>query len=260
MGCFPKDLEMATCLKLGISNQSDLSEALQLMVFPTAGITRFMRWLVLLDLSAWHRVKAHQRTDELNVKALNWIFELKRQTSHTDSTLFLSLFSVWAWAPSVPAPFYPGLLSEFVFRSLWAYWSMNPILVVMAFGSPCSVVQLCLALWLHGLQHTRLPCPSLFLPEFAQTHVGDAIQPSYPRLPPSSLALNLSQHQGLFQWVGSSNQVEYWSFSFSLSPSNEYSGLISFRIDWFDFLYTEVSGASVRNSAHGKGHEEGGLA
>ena len=71
MGCFPKDLEMATCLKLGISNQSDLSEALQLMVFPTAGITRFMRWLVLLDLSAWHRVEAHQRTDELNVKALN---------------------------------------------------------------------------------------------------------------------------------------------------------------------------------------------
>ena len=53
----------------------------------------------------------------------------------------------------------------------------------------------------HGLQHTRLPCPSLSS-EFAQTHVhsvSDAIQPSHRLLPPSPLALNLSQHQGLFQ-------------------------------------------------------------
>ena len=71
------------------------------------------------------------------------------------------------------------------------------------------------------------------------THVhwiGDAIQPSHPLSPPSP-ALNLSQHEGLFQWVSSSHQVaKYWSFSFSISPSNEYSGLISFRIDWFDLL------------------------
>ena len=48
-----------------------------------------------------------------------------------------------------------------------------------------------------------------YLPEFAQTHVhwvSDTIQPSHP-LSPSSLVLNLSQHQGLFQWVGSSHQV-----------------------------------------------------
>ena len=48
------------------------------------------------------------------------------------------------------------------------------------------------------------------LPEFAQTHVhwvGDAIWPSHPLLPPSPPALNLPQHQGLFQWVGSSYQV-----------------------------------------------------
>ena len=46
--------------------------------------------------------------------------------------------------------------------------------------------------------------------EFVQTHVnwvGDVIQPFYPLLSPSPLALNLSQHQGLFQWVGSSHQV-----------------------------------------------------
>ena len=54
---------------------------------------------------------------------------------------------------------------------------------------------------------------------------------------PSLPALNLAQHQGLFQWVTSSHQVaKYWSFSFSISPSNEYSGLISFRIDWVDLL------------------------
>ena len=48
------------------------------------------------------------------------------------------------------------------------------------------------------------------LPEFTQTHfhqVGDAIQPSHPLSCPSTLAFNLSQHQGLFQWVTSSHQV-----------------------------------------------------
>ena len=54
---------------------------------------------------------------------------------------------------------------------------------------------------------------------------------------PSPPASNLSQHQGLFQWVSSSLQVaKSCSFSFSFSPSNEYSGLISFRTDWFDLL------------------------
>ena len=75
-------------------------------------------------------------------------------------------------------------------------------------------------------------------PEFAQTHVhwvGDAIQPSHPLSPPSAFAFNLSQHQDLFQWVSSSHQVaKYWSFSFTIIPSNDYSGLISFRIEWFD--------------------------
>ena len=71
--------------------------------------------------------------------------------------------------------------------------------------------------------------------EFTQTHVhwvGDAIQPSHPLLSPSPPTFNLSQHQGLFKWVSSSYQVaKDWSFSFNISPSNEYSWLISFRID-----------------------------
>ena len=78
------------------------------------------------------------------------------------------------------------------------------------------------------------------LPQFAQTHVhwvGYAIQPFHPLSSPSPPVFNLSQHQRLFQWVGASHQVaKYWSFSFSIFPSNGYSGLISFRIDWFDLL------------------------
>ena len=61
----------------------------------------------------------------------------------------------------------------------------------------------------HELQHARLSHPSPS-PELAQTHVhwvGDAIQPSHPLSSPFPPALNLSQHQGLFQWVSSSHQV-----------------------------------------------------
>ena len=78
------------------------------------------------------------------------------------------------------------------------------------------------------------------LPEFTQTHihwVSDAIQPSHPLLSPSPPALNLSQHQGLFKWVTLCIRwPKYWSFSFSISPSNEYSGRISFRMDWLNLL------------------------
>ena len=76
------------------------------------------------------------------------------------------------------------------------------------------------------------------LPELAQTHIhrgGDAIQPSHPLSSLSPPAFNLSQH-----WVFSSESVlcirwpKYWSFSFSISPSKEHPGLISFRMDWLD--------------------------
>ena len=91
----------------------------------------------------------------------------------------------------------------------------------------------------HALQHTRLPCPSQPL-ELAQTpvhRVGDAIQPSYPLSPPSPPPFNLSQHQGLFsESVLRMRWPKYWSFSFSISPFNEYAGLISFKMDWLDLL------------------------
>ena len=78
------------------------------------------------------------------------------------------------------------------------------------------------------------------LPEFTQTHVhqvSDAIQPSHPLSSPSPPAPNPSQHQSLFQWVNSyMGWPKYWSFSFSIIPSKEHPGLISFRMDWLDLL------------------------
>ena len=78
------------------------------------------------------------------------------------------------------------------------------------------------------------------LPELIQTHVhrvGDDIQPSHPLFSPSPPAFSLSQHQGISsESVLHIRYPEYWSFGFSISPFNEYSGLISFRIDSFDLL------------------------
>ena len=76
------------------------------------------------------------------------------------------------------------------------------------------------------------------LPEFAQTHVhrvGDAIQPS-PSLPPLFLLTSIFPSIGVFSNESALciSWPKYWSFSFSISASNEYSRLISFRIDWFD--------------------------
>ena len=76
--------------------------------------------------------------------------------------------------------------------------------------------------------------------EFTQTHVHwtrDATQPSHPLSFPSPLAFSISQHHGLFKRVSSSHQVpKYWSFSLSISPSSEYLGLLSFKMDWLDLL------------------------
>ena len=84
--------------------------------------------------------------------------------------------------------------------------------------------------------------------DFTQTHVhqvGNAIQPSYPLLSPSPPAFNLSQHQGLFQWVTfpvlQIRWPNYSSFSLSISLFKEYSGLISFRMDWLALLAVGLS-------------------
>ena len=107
-----------------------------------------------------------------------------------------------------------------------------------------SVAQSCLTLWdtmnrsTPGLPVQHHP------PEFTQTHVhrlSDAIQPSHPLsspillppIPPSTRVFS-NESTLLMRWP------KYWSFSFSISPSKEIPGLISFRMDWLDLL--EVQG------------------
>ena len=93
------------------------------------------------------------------------------------------------------------------------------------------------------------------LPEPTQTHVhhvGDAIQPSHPLSSPSP-AFSLSQHQGFSnESVLRIRWPKYWSFSFSISPSNEYSGLISFRMDWLDLLVVQETLKSLLQSHSSK--------
>ena len=108
------------------------------------------------------------------------------------------------------------------------------------FSSVSSVTQWCLTLW-HLLDCITPGFPVLYqLPKLAQTHVhwvGDAIQPSHPLLTllflPSvfpSIRVFSSESVPHIRWP------KYWGFRFSISPSNEYSGLNSFRMDWLDLF------------------------
>ena len=111
---------------------------------------------------------------------------------------------------------------------------------IFLFTSPVqfsSVTQLCPTLWTPWIA-ARQASLSITIPEFTQTHVhwvSDAIQPSIlcypllllPLIPPSIRIF--SNESTLCMRL-----PKYWSFSFSISPSNEHSGLISFRMDWLD--------------------------
>ena len=104
----------------------------------------------------------------------------------------------------------------------------------------CSVTQSCLTLC-DPMDYSIPGLPIHHqLPEFTQTHVplvGDAIQASHPLsflllLPSvfSSIRVYSNESALCIRWP------KYWSFSFSISPSNEHSGPISFRMDWLDLL------------------------
>ena len=103
-----------------------------------------------------------------------------------------------------------------------------------------SVIQSCLTLW-DPIDWSKPGFPVHHqLPEFAQIHileVGDPIQPSHPLSspsPPPSVfpCIRVFSNESVLCIT----RLKYWNVSFSISPSNEYSGLISFRIDWFDLL------------------------
>ena len=102
-----------------------------------------------------------------------------------------------------------------------------------------SVTHLCPALWSHGLQHTRPPYPaptprvysnSCPLSQWCHPTISSSVVPFSSCLQsfPASGSFQMSQ---FFMSGGQS-----WSFSFSISPSNEYSGPVSFRMDWLDLL------------------------
>ena len=107
----------------------------------------------------------------------------------------------------------------------------------------------CVWLFCNPMDYSTPGFPVLHhLPELTQTHVhpiGDAIQPSHPLSSPSLPSVFPSirvfyNESGLgIRWP------KYWSFCFSISPSDEYSGLISFRIDWFDLLAVQGSRKSL---------------
>ena len=93
--------------------------------------------------------------------------------------------------------------------------------------------------WITARQASLSITNSLSSPKLMH-QVGDAIQPSHALSSPSPPAPNPSHHQSLFQWVNSSQEwPKYWSFSLSISPSNEHPGLVSFRMDWLDLLVVQ---------------------
>ena len=104
--------------------------------------------------------------------------------------------------------------------------------------SDSEVAQLCLTLQTHGLQHARLPCPSP-TPELKLMSIV-LVMPSkhlilcHPLLLPPLIfpSIRIFSNESVLhiRWP------KYWSFSFNISPSNEYLGLTSFRIDWLDLL------------------------
>ena len=110
------------------------------------------------------------------------------------------------------------------------------------FDEQFSSVQLLSHVWLFATpwitaRQTSLSITNSQSPPKSDVHrVGDATQPSHPLSSPSLPALNLSQHQGLFQVSSSHQWPKYWSFSFNISPSNEYSGPRSYRMDWLDLF------------------------
>ena len=127
----------------------------------------------------------------------------------------------------------------------WRFLSLNPLHLFHTLSpTPFPLVQFSCSvmsdsLGPQGVQHPRPPCPSppprvysnsCLLSQWYHPTILSSVIPfsTHPQSFPAS---------GFFQWVSSSHQVaKFWSFSFSISPSNKYSGLISFKMDWFDLL------------------------
>ena len=194
-----------------------------------------MFWLLSVSwISIWNLESTCQFLQRLSLKLLIWI------VLNLNYFAVQYLSRVWLCNPmdcSMPVlPVHHQLLESTQTQYIFSDHSFRKFL----FRGSISSVQFshlsCPTLW------DPMDCSTPFLPvhhqftEFTQTQVhwvGDAIQPSHLLSSPSPPAFNLSQHQGFFKWVSSSHQVaKVLEFQFNISPSNEHSGLISFRMDW----------------------------
>ena len=122
----------------------------------------------------------------------------------------------------------------------WGIFTIILTIFTLEMNLFSSVTQLCQTLW-DTMNHSTPGLMSITISmEFTQTNVhrvSDAIQPSHPLLSPFPPALNPS-HIRVFPNESTLRMrwPKYWSFSFSISPSNEHPGPISFRMDWLDLL------------------------
>ena len=100
----------------------------------------------------------------------------------------------------------------------------------------------------HGLQHTRPPCPSLTPRVYSNSSIELVMPPNHLilccpllLLPAIFPSIRIFSNESVLhiRWP------KYWNFSFSISPSNKYSGLISFRMDWLDLLAVQWTLKSI---------------
>ena len=155
---------------------------------------------------------------------VNWTIK-KAECRRTDA------FELWCWR-LLRVPWTARRSNQFILKEISSEYSLEGLMLKLKLQYVCH-----------------------HLPEFTQTHahrVDDAIQPSYPLLSPSPPAFSLFQHQSfpVSQFFASDGQ-SIGVLSFSISPSHEYSGLISFRIDWFDLLAVQGTLKSLTCGIYG---------
>ena len=126
-------------------------------------------------------------------------------------------------------------------------WDPYPLSLSLMYGCQFNSDQLSHSvmsnsLWPHGLQHTRLPCPSWIpraysnscpLSRWCHPTISSSVIPSSSCLQFPSIRVFLNELVLHIRWP------KYWSFSFNINPCNEYSGMVSFRMDWLDILAVE---------------------
>ena len=144
--------------------------------------------------------------------------------------------------------FKPAFLLLFFSAWPWVNWSCYPLSLLLFSHSVVYD-----SLWSHGLQHARRLCSPLSL-EVCSNSIKSVVQSNHLILcHPLLLLLSMFPSITVFstESVLPIRWMKYWSFRFSLSPSNEYSGFISFRIDWFDLLAVQGTFKSLLSTTDG---------